>query len=187
MAGLVNFGLGLGLASIAGFRAYFPLVMLGLVTRYSKDYALRSPFEFLNSLPVLILLTLLMTLEFLADKIPAAASFNQFIQNPARVVSGAVLFGATATDFNLIFALVSGGLIAAGMVILRIIFRGTIIETTGEDNEYFLSSVEDVLVITGTIILILAPLLSLAGLIIAIIIGYRNFRDRTGTRVSWRG
>lgn len=187
MAGLVNFGLGLGLASIAGFRAYFPLVMIGLVTRYSKDFALRSSFEFLNSLPVLILLTLLMTLEFLADKIPAAASFNQFIQTPARVVSGAVLFGATVSELNLMFALVTGALIAAGMVVIRIIFRGTIIETTGEDNEYFLSSVEDVLVITGTIVIVLAPLVSLAGLIVGIIIGYRNFRDRSGTRVSWRG
>ena len=128
-----------------------------------------------------------MTLEFLADKIPAAASFNQLIQTPARVVSGAVLFGATVTEVNLIFALITGALLAAGMAGIKIIFRGAIVENTGEDNEYFLSSVEDVLVITGTIVLVLAPLVSLVGLIIGIIIGYRNFRDRSGTRVSWRG
>lgn len=184
MSGLVDFGLGLGLASIAGFRAYFPLVMIGLVTRYSKDFALRSPFELLNSLPVLILLTLLMTIEFLADKIPAAAAFNQLIQTPARVVSGAVLFGATVIEFNLIFALVTGTIIAAGIALIRILFREAMVEVTGEENEYFLSSIEDILVITGTIVLILAPLVSLAGLIIAIIIGYRNFRDRSATRVS---
>lgn len=186
MTGLFDFGLGLGLASLSGIRGFFPLVTLGLVTRFGKGLTLQPPFQFLNYSVVLLVLIFLMALEFIADKLPAAESYNQLIQIPVRVVTGALVF-ASVMRGGITFYLILGALISLGIIILRPIIREALINSTDEDNDYFISSLEDILTITGTFTVILAPFLALIGLVIAGYMGYRNFRDRSGARYSWRG
>ncbi|PKM46389.1 MAG: hypothetical protein CVV03_05565 [Firmicutes bacterium HGW-Firmicutes-8] len=51
MAFVTQLGLSLGLAGAAGLRAYLPLLVIGLLTRFSATLAYRPPFKILASVP----------------------------------------------------------------------------------------------------------------------------------------
>ena len=61
---------GLGLAAPAGLNAYLPLLIAALVDRFSSRINLDSPFDFLSSTWGIVILTLLVTVEVVVDKIP---------------------------------------------------------------------------------------------------------------------
>lgn len=94
----MDFLTGTGLAASAGLNAYIPLLAMGLLDRYTDFVNLGSGFAWLSNGWVLIILTVLLALEVVADKIPAIDSVNDVIQTVVRPTSGGIVFGSTAVS-----------------------------------------------------------------------------------------
>ncbi len=89
---------GLGLATSSGLNAYIPLLVLGLLDRFTPVVELGPSFAWLSNGWILGLLAVLLVIELLADKFPAVDSINDAIQTVVRPTSGGIVFGSAATS-----------------------------------------------------------------------------------------
>ncbi len=107
---------GLGLSASAGMNAYLPLIIIAMVDRVRDGDLLSGGYEFISSIPAIVVLLVLITVELVADKSPAYRA-NDVVQSIIRPAAGALAFMASAsnTDFNLVAALLIG-LIVAGVI-----------------------------------------------------------------------
>ena len=107
---------GLGLSASAGMNAYLPLIIIAMVDRIRDGDLLSGGYEFISSIPAIIVLLALITIELVADKSPVYRA-NDILQSIIRPAAGALAFMASAsnTDFNLVAALLIG-LVVAGVV-----------------------------------------------------------------------
>ncbi|MEU1899858.1 DUF4126 domain-containing protein [Nocardiopsis dassonvillei] len=92
---------GLGLASAAGLNAYIPLLLVGLLARFTDLVPLGESWQWIEHPVTLVVLTVLLVVEFAADKIPAVDSFNDVLQTVVRPTSGGITFGAGASAVEL--------------------------------------------------------------------------------------
>jgi hypothetical protein len=157
-------GTGVGLSSIAGIRAFLPLVLIGLFARLGL-FTLPAPFGLLEDWLVIGALVVLALLESVLDKIPALESIVGVVQIPIRIAAGAVLFSAAlgaGLDVEAIPELAAGGAIAGLVAVLRYFLRPSAKASEAGVSASFLSSVEDVVALLGGVIAVLVPLVSLA-------------------------
>jgi hypothetical protein len=103
---------GLGLSSAAGLNAYIPLLAVGLIARFTDLIPLGSAWQWLEHPVTLVVLTVLLVIEFGADKIPALDSVNDIVQTVVRPSAGGITFGAGASAVDL--AELTGSASAAG-------------------------------------------------------------------------
>lgn len=94
----MDFLTGTGLAASAGLNAYIPLLALGLLDRHTGLVNLGPGFNWLSNGWVLIILTVLLALELVADKIPAVDTINDMVQTLVRPTSGGIVFGSSAAS-----------------------------------------------------------------------------------------
>src|SRR5919112_5736425 len=108
---LVLAGLGVGLASVAGVRAFVPLALCGM-------FALLGFIELPDILglqvgwTLVLVLSALAVLEIVLDKVRALAPAFGYAMVPVRAVAGAVLFATvvgTGAPFGAVPGLVAGG------------------------------------------------------------------------------
>ncbi|MET9797083.1 DUF4126 domain-containing protein [Nocardiopsis alba] len=92
---------GLGLSSAAGLNAYIPLLLVGLVARFTDLIPLGPAWAWLEHPVTLISLGVLLVVEFAADKFPALDSVNDVVQTIVRPTSGGITFGAGASTVEL--------------------------------------------------------------------------------------
>jgi hypothetical protein len=92
---------GLGLSSAAGLNAYIPLLAVGLIARFTDLIPLGSAWQWLEHPVTLVVLTVLLVIEFGADKIPALDSVNDIVQTVVRPSAGGITFGAGASAVDL--------------------------------------------------------------------------------------
>lgn len=85
---------GLGLASAAGLNAYIPLLAMGLLARFTDLVNLPPGWAWLENGWVMVIVAVLLTIEVVADKIPALDSVNDAIQTVVRPTAGGIVFGA---------------------------------------------------------------------------------------------
>jgi hypothetical protein len=86
----------LGLATAAGLNAYIPLLLVGLVSRFTDVLDLSSSWDWLENGWVLGGLTVLLAVEVVLDKVPVVDTVNDAIQTFVRPVAGGVTVTATA-------------------------------------------------------------------------------------------
>jgi uncharacterized membrane protein len=164
METLFAVGVGIGLSSVAGVRAFLPLVLVGLFARLGL-FELPAPFSFLEDWAVIGVFAVLALLESGLDKIPALDSVLDYVQTPLRIVAGAILFAAAlqeGIDAGAIPGLVAGGVIAALVSVLKAILRPSVNAASAGVSASFLSLVEDAVALLGGIIAVLVPLVPLA-------------------------
>ncbi len=85
---------GTGLATAAGLNAYIPLLVIGLTARYTDWINLPSSWAWLSNGWVVLILIVLLAVEFIADKIPAVDTVNDFLQTLVRPTAGGMAFAA---------------------------------------------------------------------------------------------
>ena len=110
-----------GLSAASGLNAYLPLLIVGLLGRYTDVIQLGQPWNALENGWVLLVLVVLLAVEMTADKIPAVDTLNDAIQTIVRPTAGAVLFAASnnvVTEISPLLALTLG-LVMAGSVLLK--------------------------------------------------------------------
>src|SRR5512145_2046730 len=137
-----------GLSASAGLNAYIPLLLVGLLARYTNLIHLNQPWDTLSNAWIILLLCILVIIEMLADKIPAVNHINDLIQTVVRPAAGAIAFAASAnvvTDINPVLALACGLLIAGSVhVVKSAAIRPAVTATTGGAGNVPVSIAEDI-------------------------------------------
>jgi hypothetical protein len=152
-----------GLSASAGLNAYIPLLIVGLLARYTNLIALNQPWDTLANPWIILMLCVLVIIEMLADKIPAVNHINDVIQTFIRPAAGAIAFAASAnvvTDISPVLAL-GAGLLVSGTVHLTKsgVVRPAITATTGGTGNVPVSIAEDIISTVLSILAIIIPIL----------------------------
>jgi hypothetical protein len=150
-----------GLSASAGLNAYIPLLIVGLLARYTNTIRLSQPWDTLSEPWVLLVLAVLLLIEILADKIPAVNHFNDALQTVVRPVAGAIVFAASShiiSDIHPVLAMICG-LFVAGAVhgVKALAVRPAVTATTGGTANPVVSTAEDILATILSIIAVLIP------------------------------
>ena len=152
-----------GLSASAGLNAYIPLLVVGLLARYTDLIALNKPWDTLANPWIILLLCILVIIEMLADKVPAVNHINDLIQTFIRPAAGAIAFAASAnvvTEVHPVLAL-GAGLLVAGTVHLTKsgVVRPAVTATTGGAGNVPVSIAEDVISTVLSILAVVIPIL----------------------------
>ena len=183
METLLAVGIGIGLAAIAGVRAYLPLIFVGLFARFGL-FTLPAPFGFLDDWLVIGALAVLALLESGLDKVPALAPILDYVQTPLRIVAGAVLFAVAlqeGLDAGAIPELVAGGVIAGAVAVLKVVLRPASNAASAGVSGSFLSLIEDAVALLGAVIAVLVPLVPLF-LVALLLFFFFRVRRRRGRK-----
>jgi hypothetical protein len=89
---------GVGLATSAGLNAYIPLLMIGVLARYTDLITLPGGWMWLENGWTLAILGGLLAIEVIADKIPIVDHVNDVIQTVIRPTAGGLAFGAATSS-----------------------------------------------------------------------------------------
>lgn len=167
-----------GLSASAGLNAYIPLLVVGLLARYTELLNLNQPWDTLANPWIVLLLCVLVIIEMLADKIPAVNHVNDLIQTFIRPAAGAIAFAASAnvvTDVSPVLALAAGLLVAGTVHVTKSgVVRPAITATTGGAGNVPVSVAEDV---TSTVLSIIAVVLPiLIGTLLVVIASFIVWR-----------
>lgn len=165
---LTSIGLGLG----AGVNAYATLLVFGLLARLRPGTFEGDMAQFFSTTPALVVLGVLYTVEFLADKIPAIDHVWDVVHTFIRPAAGALVgWAATAPDLPqgwvILASVVAGGAALtthAAKSSLRVASTAT---TAGAANPV-ISLVEDVFAIGSAVIAIFLP--ALVAVVIALLV-----------------
>lgn len=160
-----------GLSSSAGLNAYLPVLITGLLARYTSLLTLSEPWNALEEPWVLLVIAVLLLVEVAADKIPIIDTFNDITQSLIRPVAGAVLFAASGnaiSDMNTGLALVLGLLVAGGVSTAKTVARPVITATTAGTGNALVSAGEDTVAAVVAVTAIVVPVVSAVFAILAI-------------------
>ena len=163
MNALLNLFAAFGVSSAAGLNAYVPLLIVGLVSRYTGFWHLQAPYDILASTPVLGILGVLAAVDFLADKIPGVDHIAHAVGVIVHPVAGAVLFASqnnVLTNVHPVVAMVAGVIVAGGFHAGRTALRPVATATTGGLGNPILSFLEDVISVALSILAVFIPLLA---------------------------
>lgn len=152
-----------GLSASAGLNAYIPLLLVGLLARYTDLIHLNKPWDTLANPWIILMLCVLVIIEMLADKIPAVNHINDAIQTLIRPAAGAIAFAASAnvvTDVHPVLALAAGLLVAGTVHVAKAgAVRPIVTATTGGAGNVPVSIAEDVVSTVVSFLAIVVPVL----------------------------
>jgi hypothetical protein len=144
-------GIGVGLASIAGVRAFVPLALFSLFARLG--YIAEPDILGLQiGLPIVLVLWALAVVEIMLDKVRALDPAFGYVMIPIRMVAGAVLFAAVYGPGALAPGLVAGGAIAGVIAGLKVILRPPSRSSSAGVSTAFLSAMEDFVAVLGGVV-----------------------------------
>lgn len=173
-------GMGIGLASVAGIRAFLPLALAALAARFGL-FGLPETVGFLSDWAVIGVLGALAVAEISLDKFGALDRVLDGVMTPVRLLSGAILFaGALGSTLwaGAIPALAAGGAIAAAVSVLKAVLRPPHAAEPVGVSDGFISFVEDAIALVGGVVAILVPLVPLAFVAFFLFFLYRIRRRR---------
>lgn len=152
-----------GLSASAGLNAYIPLLLVGLLARYTNMINLNQPWDTLANPWIILLLCVLVLIEMLADKVPAVNHINDLIQTLIRPTAGAIAFAASAnvvTDVSPVLAMAAGLLIAGTVHVAKAgALRPAVTATTGGAGNIPVSIAEDIVSTVVSFVAIALPVL----------------------------
>ena len=174
-----------GLAAATGLNAYLPLLIVGLLARYTELIALKAPWSALTSPIVLVIIAVLLLIEMTVDKIPAVDTVNDIIQTVFRPAAGAILFAASGnviSNVSPVLAMVCGLIIAGGVHAAKAVSRPAVTASTLGTANPVVSLAEDAVSGVTTIVAIVAPILILGIVLLAAVWLVRRRKKRASRR-----
>lgn len=171
-----------GLASASGLNAYLPLLIVALTARFTNVIQLNPPFAVLTSGWVIGALIVLLAIEIVVDKIPAADTVNDLIQTFIRPAAGAILFAASTNVIGVhpVLAVILGLILAFGVHAAKATARPVVTVSTGGLGNAFVSIGEDIVATGVSLLAIVMPLVIalFAALILIWLVWRAFFRKR---------
>jgi hypothetical protein len=182
---------GLGLSAAAGLNAYIPLLLVGVVARYTDVLTLPPDFAWIENEWVIGVVALLLLAEVVLDKVAVVDHLNDVVQTFVRPAVGGVIFAATAAAQQVdaspwmrerpwvgwLAGVAVAGLVHAGKASARPLVNAT---TLGVGTPV-VSTAEDATSLGMSLIALFAPVLVLVGLlllVLAMVLGFRRLRRR---------
>ncbi|MGF1662598.1 MAG: DUF4126 domain-containing protein [Kineosporiaceae bacterium] len=169
----------LGLSVSSGLNAYVPLLLVGLLGRFTDAVPLPAAWAWLSDPWVLGVLVALLAVEVVADKIPAVDTVNDVLQTVVRPTSGGIVVGAagwggeaTVTDPAGFLRdggwvpLVTGALVALAVHLAKASVRAVANTATAGFAAPVLSTAEDVVAVALTLAAILVPVVAVVLLLL---------------------
>jgi len=168
---------GTGLAASAGLNAYIPLLVMGLLARFTDLIDLPSGWTWLSHGWVLVILAILLAVEVVADKVPVVDHINDVVQTVVRPTAGGLAFGAgsasqtvTVSDPASFFGSHQWVPVAAGVLIalsvhgVKAAARPVVNVSTAGFGAPVVSTIEDIGSVLLSVLAILMPVLVVVGL-----------------------
>jgi hypothetical protein len=185
METLTWFGLGVGLASVAGVRAFVPLALYVLFARLGfivPPDLLGLPSDW----AVVGVFSALAVVEILLDKVRALDPGFGYAMVVVRVLAGAALFETmlepgALLDGRAVPGLVVGGGIAAVVAVLKVILRPSFNTEAAGVSTAFLSAIEDVVAVLGGLVGLFVPFVPLL-LVGFLLFFFNRIRKRRGRK-----
>ena len=195
-------GLGIGLASVAGVRAFLPLVAalsIVIFAGFGNPPALFMQMNNWLSIPVIVVLVVLLVLESVLDKFAAVERTFNWAMVPVRAVSGAAVFAIMVVDRDpsallgpmstfrysglstLAPYLIAGAVIAGIVAILKVVLRPSAREASSGVSTSFLSFIEDVIGLVGGVLALFVPFLPVL-LVAFLLFFFSRIRKRRGRK-----
>jgi hypothetical protein len=180
---LVLAGLGVGLASVAGVRAFVPLALCGM-------FALLGFIELPDILglqvgwTLVLVLSALAVLEIVLDKVRALDPAFGYAMVPFKAVAGAVLFATmygTGALLGAVPGLAAGAAIAVFVAVLGVVLRPRSGSSSAGVTTAFLSAMEDVVAVLGGILGIFLPFVPVL-LVGFLLFFFHRIRKRRGRK-----
>lgn len=166
---LINILSAFGLSGSAGLNAYLPLLVVSLTARFTNLITLQSPWDVLESRWVIGALSVLLVVEFFADKSPAINHVNDAIQTFVRPTAGAIVFAASTGVANIhpVLAVILGLLVAGSVHAAKsVVVRPAVTATTGGAANPIVGLMEDITALTVSVLAAVLPVLFAAIIIL---------------------
>ena len=172
-----------GLSATAGLNAYIPLLIVALLSRTTSLVTLNEPYDALGSWWVIATLAVLLVVEILVDKVPAADTVNDIVHTFIRPAAGAILFAASTSVIGLhpVVAAICGVVLAGGVHVAKAGGRSVVTATTAGLGNPIVSTIEEILAAVMSLVSIVAPyvVLGLAIIAVSLLIWWYRRRRRT--------
>ena len=172
---------GTGLAASAGLNAYIPLLLMGVLARFTDAVQLPGGWTWLSNGWVLVILAVLLSIEMVADKVPVVDHVNDIVQTVVRPTAGGLAFGAgsesktvTVSDPGSFFASHQWVPVAAGILIafcvhgVKATARPVVNVSTAGFGAPVVSTIEDFGSVAMSLLAVLLPVLVLVGLLLMV-------------------
>ncbi len=172
---------GTGLAASAGLNAYIPLLLMGLLARFTDLIHLPGSWHWLSNGWVLLILAVLLAIEMVADKVPLVDHVNDLVQTAVRPTAGGLAFGAgsasktvTVSDPATFFSshqwvpIVAGILIAFCVHGVKSAARPVVNVSTAGFGAPIVSTIEDFGSVALSLLAVVLPVLVLVGLVLLV-------------------
>jgi Domain of unknown function (DUF4126) len=189
---------GLGLSAAAGLNAYIPLLLVGVVARYTDVVTLPPDFAWIENEWVIGVVALLLLAEVVLDKVAVVDHLNDVVQTFVRPAVGGVIFAATAAAQQVdaspwmrehpwvgwLAGVAVAGLVHAGKAGARPVVNAT---TLGLGTPV-VSAAEDAASLGISLIALFAPVLVVVGLLLialGAVLGVRRLRRRRRPAAAW--
>jgi hypothetical protein len=163
MTGLMSLLSAFGLSTAAGLNAYLPLLVVGLLARYTNLIQLSEPYSLLSNPVVLLVIAVLTLLDFVGDKIPAVDHTLHAAGLIIAPIAGAILFMAVngeAGAVSPLLAAISGVILAGSAHGVRATVRPLATASTGGVANPVISFLEDVTSLVLSVVAIVLPVLA---------------------------
>ena len=184
----LSFATGLALSTAAGFNAYVPLLLTGLLARSTDLIALDAPFDRLEEPVVLGVIAAVGVVDFVGDKVPAVDHILHVVGLVVAPLSGAFLALGVADDGVVpAVALVSGAAAAGATQGARASVRPLSTVASGGLGNPVLSLGEDGLSATLSLTAIVVPIVALVlavAVLILLFVAIRRFRRAVRSRMG---
>ncbi len=172
---------GAGLSAAAGLNAFIPLLIVGLLSRFTDVVALPDALSWIESWPFLIIAAVLLIAETALDKVPGVDHVNDLLQTAVRPVVGGVIFAGTtaAADIesssfwqeNPWIPAVLGAIVALVVHLGKAAARPAVNASTGGTGAPLVSIVEDTASAGLSLVAIFIPILVILVFIIMLVTG----------------
>ncbi len=179
---------GSSLAAAAGLNAWIPLLVLGLLSRFTDLVPLPATWQWLSSDLALWIIGALLVVEVVADKIPALDTVNDIVHTAIRPAAGGIVFGAGASaealslDDGSSWGAIDWGPVITGVVIALVVHgikataRPVANIATGGVAAPVLSTIEDGVSAVVSVLAILLPVLAILLVVALVVAGVMMIR-----------
>lgn len=186
---LTNVAAAFGLSASAGLNAYLPLLIVGLMARFSDLITLQEPWNALENPWVLGVLGVLLAIEMTVDKFPVVDTINDTVQTFVRPVAGAILFAANGNVISGVhpaLAMICGLLVAGAVHAAKATARPFVTGASFGAGNPVVSVAEDVVSATTSVLSIVVPVVAVIVLFFLLaVLAWWIWRRRRARRSAW--
>lgn len=188
---------GLGLSASAGLNAYIPILVVGLLARFTDVIALPHQFAWMSNGWALTVVAVLLAAEVVLDKVAVVDHANDALQTFVRPAAGGAVFAASDAAARIEHSgwtadhpwvgWVLGVVVALCVHVTKSGVRPIVNVSTVGVGTPFVSAAEDAMSLVMSLVALLIPALVILFLIVLVLIGWRltrMIRKRRNRRMS---